>query len=126
MEKKEAIKRAIEFFKNNEDVFSYEIESLDDWVAWLGDERFEDMDSFDDIMAGKTPLEIANCISSDFCIYDKFFKFDAYGNVHSCDNKDYSNQLSFDTILEMAKWVDMLDFYDDEALKLLEDVRDAV
>lgn len=52
------------------------------------DNRIESMDYFDDIMSGKTPLEIVNSICNDFNTNDDYFVFGVYG----CESFNYLDE----------------------------------
>lgn len=71
----------------------------DDFVSYVGQANLSDiflMDEFNDIFAGKEPLDIARVISDDFNTDQNYFKFDGYGCVHSfnyIDKDDYIDDL---------------------------------
>ena len=63
-----------------------QFEQLDEMVmevnAWDGsleDYELHDMDSFDELMGGLTPLEIVEKLDSNFTTSDAYFKFTIYG-----------------------------------------------
>ncbi|RPF54747.1 hypothetical protein [Abyssicoccus albus] len=53
------------------------------------------MDSFDEIMDGLTPTEIARRMTSEFNIYDDYFIFNGYGNLESLSDYEV-DKLMFD------------------------------
>ena len=71
----------------------------DDFVLYMGQANLGDtflMDEFNDIFAGKEPLDIARIISDDFNANQNYFNFDGYGYVHSfdyIDKDDYIDDL---------------------------------
>ena len=77
----------------------------DDFVLYVGQANLIDtflMDDFNDIFAGKEPLDIARVISDDFNANQNYFNFDGYGYVHSFDYIDdlvdyiYNHERDFD------------------------------
>ena len=94
------------YYKENEEDFNHDIEELDSWNGYLGDERIEDMEFLDDFYQGTEPTEI---LRRAFFGYDDtyakseqrapfnpnrdYFYFNAYGNLVSTDERDYSSFL---------------------------------
>lgn len=96
----------LNYYKEHEDDFNYDIEELDSWNGYLGDERAEPMEYLDEFYQGTEPTEI---LRRAFFGYDDayakseqrapfnpnrdYFYFNAYGNLVSTDYKDYSSFL---------------------------------
>ena len=55
--REDTIKRIIEFFEENEDIFNDCIEELDGWDGYLGDDRYYSMDELNDLYSGQDPQE---------------------------------------------------------------------
>ena len=77
-----------EVFKEN-----YELDDSD-YTNYLYDNNDLDdiiynMDDFDDVLSDSKPSDIANLICyGHYSPYDKYFKFDAYGNIETFDSID--------------------------------------
>ena len=96
----------LNYYQKNEEDFNSDIEELDSWNGYLGDERAEPMEYLDDFYQGTEPTEI---LMRAFYGYDDtyakseqrapfnpnrdYFYFNAYGNLVSTDERDYSNFL---------------------------------
>ncbi len=109
--REEVIKKIIEYFTDNDDVFVDCIEELDDCNGYLSDDRWYDMDSFEELMSGKDMIDVLNMAyfgrdddswhtdSRGEKQYDSFnpnrdyFSFNGYGNLISSNYKDYSDFL---------------------------------
>lgn len=88
--------------ENDEDAFITACEELDSWDGFLGDDRVYNMEDFDELMSGKSPLEIARDIEgNNFSTNDDYFQFTIYG-VESTDDKYdvYSSNYSTDNVLD--------------------------
>ena len=99
--KEEAINKIIDYYTENEDDFISDIEELDGWNGYLGDDRYYNMDELDDFFRDQEPTEIlfrafyghdANT-KEEFNPNREFFQFNAYGNLVSSDYKDYFDRL---------------------------------
>lgn len=115
------------YFSDNEDVFNWYIEALDDYCGILNDDRWIPMDCFDEFLAGKTPLDIAQMIEyGDFDSRNDYFRFDGYGNIETTDYKEYFDDYGDNYIFErMSEHVDELghiDVYMDNLLVELDSV----
>ena len=99
-----------EYYQQNEDDFSHDIEELDSWNGCLYDRRLEPMETLDEIYQGKDVTEILRRayyghdddswhIEDGEKVYDEFnpnreyFYFNGYGNLVSTDELDYSDYL---------------------------------
>ncbi len=134
----------IEYFNQNEDVFSDCMEELDSCNGYLVDDRYYDMDELDELYSDAEPSEI---LARAFYGYDEdtwttdrsgnkeygafnpnrnFFRYNAYGNLVSSDYRDYSDKLDAYAVQEMAEnryYIDSIDA--DENLTALFDELDA-
>lgn len=104
----------LSYYQNNEDDFNHDIEELDYWNGYLGDERVVDMDFLDDFYQDTEPTEI---LRRAFYGYDDtyakseqrapfnpnrdYFYFNAYGNLVSTDERDYSSFLDDYSVKEI-------------------------
>ena len=111
MDKQQTIEKIIEFFEENENIFNDCIEELDGYNGYLGDDRYYDMEMLNEFYNGTEPTEILYRAfygrddenwyvdSSGNKIYGAFnpnrncFYYNGYGNLVSCDYKDYSDKL---------------------------------
>lgn len=94
--------KAIEMLTDNEDVFNDMCEELDSWDGFLGDDRYYPMDEFDELLDGRSPLEIAGLVEGcDFNSGDDYFRFTIYG-VESASEPDYSSEYSAEDVLDRA------------------------
>ena len=119
--KEDIIANIIQYFKENEDVFSDCMEELDSYNGYLGDDRYYDMEELNDLYSGQEPQEIllrafygfdadswhtdssGNKIYAAFNPNRNYFYFNSYGNLVSSDYKDYSNKLDGYAIEEMSE-----------------------
>lgn len=129
--REDAIKRIIEFFEENEDIFNDCIEELDGWDGYLGDDRYYSMDELNDLYCDQDPQEI---LFRAFYGYDEdsyttdgsgnrehgpfnpnrdYFRFNGYGNLVSADYKDYYAQLDEYAVEHMAEYRDHIDSIDE-------------
>lgn len=111
MNKQQTIEKIIEFFEENEDIFNDCIEELDGYNGYLGDDRYYDMEMLNEFYNGTEPTEIlyrafygrddenwyvdssGNKIYGSFNPNRNYFYYNGYGNLVSCDYKDYSDKL---------------------------------
>ena len=92
--------RMIDYWKAHNDSFSRVCEDLDSYDGFLGDNRLYPMDEFDDLLGDKKPSEVVSMIDSDdFCYWDNYFWWDAYG-LHSTDEKEYFNDFDYSDVFE--------------------------
>ena len=101
------------YMKNTED-FNYDIEELDSWNGYLGDDKVIPMEEFDDYYQGVEPSKIVRRAFFGFdephAKSDKkasfnpnrdYFYFSSYGNLVSTDQRDYSDYLDEDFVQEI-------------------------
>lgn len=126
----EAISAILEFYKENEDDFNNDIEELDSWNGYLGDDRYYNMDELDEILYGLTPTEILlrafyghgdYSVNSDFCPNCDYFTFNGYGNLVSYNEKDYSGLLDEYFVKELIDNYTHLNIAD-EVLEIIESI----
>lgn len=122
----------IDFFSANDDALIDCIEDLDTYNGYLGDDRYYDMEMLDEFYAGADPTEILqrafygydmnyfneNDERSAFNPNRDYFRYNGYGNLVSCDYKDYSdhNDVYFAVaLIENRNNVESIDNYNDLA-----------
>lgn len=108
-EKREAcIEEVKKYFWENPDEWTDAVKDLNAFNGCLGSgERFS-MADFNKLMVGKSPLDIARMIadgddedgSDGFNPDREYFYFDGFGNLISCEEKDYSDYLDNDLVAE--------------------------
>ena len=119
--RQEVIFSIIEFFEDNEEVFNSCVEDLDSYNGWLNDDRYYYMEELRELYYDVDPVEI---LTRAFYGYDdetwhtdshgekeygafnpnrEFFHYNGYGNLVSCDYKDYSDYLTEETVESMAE-----------------------
>lgn len=135
----------IDFFEDNDDALTECIEDLDAYNGYLGDDRYYDMEMLDEFYAGADPTEIlrrafyghdAESWHTDsrgekeygaFNPNRDYFRYNGYGNLISCDYKDYSdhNDIYFViALIENRNNVESIDNYNDLA-ELLDEYENA-
>lgn len=138
--REEIIKKIIEFFNENEELFNSCIEQLDSYNGYLNDYRYYLMDDLSEFYQGTDPLEIlrrafygrdddswhtdgnGNKIYGEFNPNREYFYYNGYGNLVSSNYKDYSAHLDKYAIEEMSEnryYIDTID--DNDELKKLFD-----
>lgn len=134
--KETTVKKIIEFFNENEDIFNSCIEELDGYNGYLGDDRYYSMDELDEFYSGTEPLELlrrayygrdddtyttdsnGNKTYGEFNPNRDYFYYNGYGNLVSSDYKDYSAHLdeyAIDAMSENRQYIDSIDGDDDLA-----------
>lgn len=134
--KETTVKKIIEFFNENEDIFNSCIEELDSYNGYLRDDRYYSMDEIDEFYSGTDPLELlrrayygrdddnyttdssGNKTYGEFNPNRDYFYYNGYGNLVSSDYKDYSHKLDEYAIEEMSEnrqYIDSIDGDDDLA-----------
>lgn len=138
-----ALKKIIEYFENNEDIFNTCIEELDSYNGYLNDDRYYQMEELNEFYHGSSPLEIlerayygrdddtwttdanGNKSYGEFNPNREYFYYNGYGNLVSSDYKDYSAHLDHYAIEEMnenRRYIDSID--DNDELSALFDELD--
>lgn len=147
MTPEEIKKQILEYFRENNDVFSDVLEELDSWNGYLGDDRVEPMEFLDEIYAGTEPSEILRrafyghdadtwTLDSDgekrygeFNPNRDYFYFNGYGNLVSTDYRDYSDRLCediVDTLYEKRPHLWTINEADNEIAELFGDYAEAL
>ena len=128
------IKKIIEFFNENEDLFNSCMEELDSYNGYLGDDRYYSMDELDEFYNGTEPLEIlrrayygrdddtwttdssGNKTYGEFNPNRDYFYYNGYGNLVSSDYKDYSAHLdeyAIEAMSENRQYIDTIESDED-------------
>ena len=104
--------KLLAYYKENTEDFNHDIEALDDWNRYLGNDRVIPMEEFDDYYQGTSPLEIARRVSfgyddnptlekkESFYPNRDYFYLDSWRNLVSTDYRDYSDYLD-DRFIEL-------------------------
>ena len=139
------IKKIIEFFEENEDLFNQCIEELDSYNGYLGDDRYYEMEFLKDFYTGVGPIDLlnrayfgydaetwhtdarGNKIYGAFNPNRDYFSYNGYGNLVSSDYKDYSDKLDnhvIESMLENRQWIDTIEDNQEleELFNMLEEV----
>ena len=138
--KETTIKKIIEYFKNNEDTFNSCIEELDSYNGYLNDDRYYEMEMFNEFYSGTEPIEIlyrvyygydadtwttdssGNKTYGEFNPNREYFTYNGYGNLVSANYKDYSTHLdeyAIESMSENRRYIDTIE--SDEELAALFD-----
>ena len=128
--KEKIIKKIIEYFEENEDVFNQCAEELDSYNGYLGNNRYYSMDELNDFYRDTDPIELlqrayygydadtyttdgnGNREHGEFNPNRDYFKYNGYGNWVSTDYPDYSDMLDeyiIGDMLENRRWIDTID-----------------
>lgn len=128
--REQTIKKILEYFESNEEIFNQCIEELDSDNGFLGDDRYYEMEMLKDFYHGIDPIELLqrayfgrdddnwHTDSRGEKVYGAFnpnrdyFYHNGYGNLVSSDYKDYSAHLdewTIDDMLENRQHIDSID-----------------
>ena len=128
--KEKIIKKIIEYFEENEEVFNQCVEELDSYNGYLGDNRYYSMDELNDFYRDTDPIELlqrayygydadtyttdgnGNREHGEFNPNRDYFTYNGYGNLVSTDYPDYSGMLDkyiVDDMSENRRWIDTID-----------------
>ena len=73
---------------------------INDYIGAFDELMWYDMYEFDELMYGKTPLEIASLVADgDFNSNHSYWRFNGYGNLESTDYPDWDD-ISIDDIMD--------------------------
>lgn len=143
--KNEIMNRIINYFEENEEIYSEAIEEFDSYNGCLGDDRYYNMDELDELYRDAEPTEILyrafygyddDCWHTDGGgnkIYEAFnpnrayFYFNGYGNLVSSNYKDYSGKLDeylIESMSENRYYIDAIDD-NDELNALFDELEEA-
>lgn len=80
------------------------VEEIDDYVGFLGDDRYYPMSEIDELVniEGKSVLEVLNMFADDFDSDDDYFQCGIHG-ISSTNNRDYVDLLGESEIIEEIK-----------------------
>ena len=139
------VKKIVEYFSDNDDIFTAAIEELDSYNGYLGDDRYYEMDLLNDFYSGTAPIDLlqrayfghdadtwttdgsGNKTYGQFNPNREYFTYNGYGNLVSTDYKDYSHKLdkwAIEAMLENREYIDTIEF-DDELRALFEELEDS-
>jgi hypothetical protein len=122
MKKQDTINKIIDYLKNDDDLLCQCMEELDGYNGFLGDDRYYDMEMLNEFYNGTEPTEIltrafygrddeywetdasGNKIYQSFNPNRNYFYYNGYGNLVSCDYKDYSDKLDDYFIEQLAEY----------------------
>lgn len=134
--REQTIKKIIEYFTENAEIFTRCIEELDSYNGYLNDDRYYSMDELDELYNGTDPLEIlrrayygrdddtwttdsrGDKTYGEFNPNREYFYYNGYGNLVSSDYKDYSAHLdeyAIESMSENRAYIDSIEGYDDLA-----------
>jgi hypothetical protein len=120
MKKQDTINKIIDYLKNDDDLLCQCMEELDGYNGFLGDDRCYSMEELDDIYCDSKPLDVlyraffghdenyytdehGSKHYAEFNPNREYFYFNGYGNLVSCDYKDYSDKLDDYFIEQLAE-----------------------
>ena len=107
----EQIEKIIAYFKENDDVFETVIQDLNSYCGFLNDDEVFEMEMLNEFYHDTEPLELlyrvyyghddenyttdsqGNKTYGEFNPNRTYFYYNGYGNLVSCDSKDYSGYL---------------------------------
>lgn len=130
------INTIIEWFEENQEVFTDCIEELDNYNGYLGDERYYDMYDLEEFVNGGNVIDWLNRAyfghdennaDSSFCPNRDYFRFNGYGNLISSDWKDYSDMLDVWAVKDMndnRQYIDTIEQYS-ELAKMFDSLEEA-
>lgn len=128
------IKKIIAYFENDTDLFNSCVEELDSYNGYLGDDRYYEMETLNDLYYGAEPLEIlrrayfgrdddnwttdsrGDRVYSEFNPNRDYFYYNGYGNLVSSDYKDYTGHLdkyAIEAMSENRAYIDSISSDDD-------------
>lgn len=124
----------INYFEENEDIFEECIEELDNYNGYLCDDRYYNMDELDEYCSDTKPSDLlarafyghdaevwhtdahGERIYGAFNPNREYFYYNGYGNLVSCDYKDYSDKLDeyfINELIDNRYYIDTIDNYDE-------------
>lgn len=110
---KKNLTKALRYFEENRDEFADVLEQYDDETGFLArNERWHKMYDFDEVSYDYSTIEIIRmAIDGGFDPDDEYFKID-YGCLYSCYERDYDSYLDLETLEDMAKASEIVDYPD--------------
>lgn len=142
--RKQTIKKIIEYFENNDDIFISCMEELDSYNGYLNDDRYYSMDELNELYSGTDAIEL---LQRAFFGYDAdnwhtdgrgdkiygafnpnrdYFTFNGYGNLVSSDFKDYTaylDEYAIEAMSENRQYIDTIES-DDELSTLFDELEE--
>lgn len=130
------IKKIIEYFNDNEEIFNSCIEELDSYNGYLGDNRYYEMEMLNEFYNDTEPLELlyrtyygrdddtyttdsrGDKTYGEFNPNREYFYYNGYGNLVSADYKDYSSHLdeyAIESMSENRQYIDTIEDNEDLA-----------
>jgi hypothetical protein len=140
------IKKIIEYFNENEELFNSCIEELDSYNGYLNDDRYYLMEDLNEFYNGTDPIELlhrayygrdddtwttdasGNKIYGEFNPNREYFYYNGYGNLVSSDYKDYSAHLDryvIESMSENRNYIDSIES-DEELSALFDELEEEV
>lgn len=101
--------QAVDILKDNDDLFMYCIDELDNWNGYADGFRAYYMDELNDFFCGMPATDLLDKLTADFNVRDNFFYFSIYG-LESCD---YKEDLYRDNVDEAELLDNLIEHYDD-------------
>ena len=130
------VNELLAYYKENIDDFNSDIEELDSWNGYLGDELVVPMEELDEYYQGTDPLEVLRraffgyddvCSTSEkkapFNPNRDYFYINGYGNLVSTDERDYRAYLDEEFVEDIIDNASNLDL-SDGAQEILENYED--
>lgn len=131
-------KNIITYFENNEEEYNEVIEELDGYNGILGDDRYYNMDEFDELHTGLTPMEVlertyyggdddtkdANGMRGEFNPNRAYFYYNGYGNLCSTDYKDYTDHLDEYFLDDLIDHAAQLYYIPNEVKELIDELEE--
>ena len=136
------IEKIIAYFEENPDTFNDCIEELDSYNGYLGDDRYYEMEMFNEFYNGTEPLELLYRVYygrdddtyttdsrgdrtyGEFNPNREYFYNNGYGNLVSSDYKDYTAHLdeyAIEAMSENRSYIDTIES-DDELSTLFDEL----
>lgn len=131
MNKQDTINKIIDYLKNDDALLCQCMEELDGYNGFLGDDRCYSMEELDEIYCDAKPLDVLYRAfyghdenyytdehgSKHYAAFNpnrNYFYFNGYGNLVSCDYKDYSDKLDDYFIEQLSKHRQFIYAIDDD------------
>lgn len=118
------LENLLEYFKKNKEDFNDCLRALDDWNGYLGDDRWIEMEYFDEYLYNKSHLWVAQVVYNsdrDFNPFDNYWRFCSWDVLESGDEENYDDYLTLDVVEDIIHHKDDLELYDERLIKLLND-----
>lgn len=134
--REQTIRKIIEYFTENDEIFTRCIEELDSYNGYLNDDRYYEMEMLSEFYNGTDPIELlqrayygrdddtwttdsnGNKTYGEFNPNREYFYYNGYGNLVSSDYKDYSAHLdkyAIESMSENRAYIDTIQWDDDLA-----------